>query len=493
MDKAKWYQRLANRIAGQQIQKKSNANGNPYSGGGTVPFAFADFLSNRGQGDLRAAECIRLWKECTPFFNSVEMRSAAFASIPPRVYNTLTQEFDDSHPILALLRSPNPITTGNAFLKAFAAFYDICGETFLTVTGDEGSEPLEIYNTKPQSVVIQPSKIFGMLEFAGEYRVEMSGGGSECFYLDEFGVGNSIHYWNKNRDREIKQIRDFNPNYCPQYPRGFARATPLWLQIQQYIETDTNNYSVLRRGGRPSIAWNYKGEGGLTDEQFSRWKEEAKAYEGAINAGRQVLLENMEILNLSANARDMEFSQNRKTVREDIFSTFSIPLSLVSSESMTMDNLKTGSLLLYDNAVLPLADILYDELTRLLMPRYADSENLVLTYDASDIPAIRDRALSQSEREQKLFVLTDNELRSQIGKEPLAGGDVVYKPANFVPSTEVDTYTGDEPTAPTSREPSNKSTRGLFVKEMRMLKDIDGNRVFSDAVITEMADEQGWK
>lgn len=449
--------------------------------------SFADYLGGTN-GDLRALEAVRLYKNCTPFYQAVSMRAEAFSSLPIRVWDKKAKVFLDKHPILDLLERPNPQQSRTAFLKAYSSFYDITGESFFMITGEERREPLEIYIPKPQEVIIQASPKANKLGAAGTYYWYTTFF-NEIYYLSETNeAGGMYRYFNKDGTREFAQVKEFDPMASINCLRGMPKAAPLWLQIQQFILADTNNRSVLSRGARPSVAWVSKLDEPLTDEQFIRWKEQVSSYEGALNAGRQVLVDNVEPKVISTTNKDMEFSQNRKTVREDIFSAYGIPLSMISSESMTMDNLKVSGTQFWENAVLPLSDNLLDELSRILFPRYKNSESLVLAYNPIDIPALKVRAISQMSELQKTSTLTDNELRTLVGYEELTDGDSVWKLAGAMPA-EADKFTGDNLQKPDKG--SKERQLKAFQDHCKTITRKDGSRVFSDAEVDTMAREQG--
>jgi len=465
----------------REAEKKGISIVADYSG---ADVSFADYLGG-SNGDLRALESCRLYKACTPFYQSVSMRAEAFSSIPVRVYDKKSKAFIDKHPILDLLNNPNPQQSATALLKALSSFYDITGEAFVMVTGER--EPLEIYTAKPQEVIIEASNKPDKLGAAGVY-YWYSTYFNDVFYLSESELGGRYRYYSRSGDREIAQIKEFNPLSSVNSLRGMPRAAPLWLQIQQFILADTNNRSVLSRGARPSVAWVSKLDEPLTDTQYQRWKEQVQSYEGALNAGRQVLVDNAEPKVLSTTNKDMEFSLNRKTVREDIFSTYGIPLSMISSESMTMDNLKVSGVLFYENSVLPHADNLLDELTRVLMPRYKGSENLCLSYNPIDISALKGRAIDETKSLQIAQILTDNELRTRVGYEELSDGDTLWKPAGMLPA-QSDRFTSDNLQAPDNAEKARSLK--AFVDHCKEVVRKDGSRVFSDVEVEVMARNQG--
>lgn len=434
------------------------------------PTAFVDFLSPGFNGDLMAYEAMRLYRKCTPFYQAVNMRASAGSAVPVSLLDS-SGEIVMAHPLITVLSKPNPMQSWSGFVRSALTSFDVCGEAFFVVTTDSKKTPMEIYTIRANDVTanVDSGSAFGVIE---SWRWQTNGG-SETFYLSSDEAGGSYRYINKTGDRELWQWADYNPDAGSGGGRGMSRATPLWLQIQQFIEADNNNYSVLMRGARPSVAWTWQHDQPMTDDQYERWKEQVKAYEGSQNAGRQVLVDNLKPEVISVSNRDMEFATNRKTVRSDIFSAYGIPLALVNADSMTMDNLKVSNVLFYDNAVLPVLNDFYSELSALLLPRYRDAAGYVISYDASSVSALQLRSVDAVYQQSRIGVLTDNELRTQLGYESVLGGDVIYKPSSSVPVGE-DVNTDD----------NVEEQRKRFIAHMREVKNADGGRAFSDEYIT---------
>jgi HK97 family phage portal protein len=446
----------------------------------TYPSSFAAFLRGSDAQDLAAIECIRLYKKCLPFFDAVSRRAEAFSSIPIRCKDKNTHLFVESK-ALALLNKPNQSQGAQAFKKALSSYMDICGEAFLIITLSTKGEPLEIYAISPQDVTVEVTKRGTLIPIAESFLVSNTVI-TESFHLDKM----TYRYRNRNNNLELWHVKEFNPQLNSDNVRGLPKAAPLWLQIQQFIEADTNNYSILKRGGRPSLAWIWEHDEPMTDDQFTRWQEQVLAYEGAINAGRQVLLDNMRLEEVGLTNKDMEFSVNRQTVKNDIYSAYSIPLPLVSAQSMTMDNLKVSAVLLYEQSVLPHTDNLLDELTRFLIPLFKEPESYVLTYNAVEIQPLKERMIDEASKIGIMGIATDNELRDKVGYEKIDGGDVIYKNMSLIPvggdyggdsfEDEDDELSGDD-------DETLDEKRQRYARYLMSVKKITGERVFSDEYI----------
>lgn len=447
--------------------------------------SFADFLFSKGLGDLGSVEAIRLYYQCKPFFHAVKKRSTSFCSIRPRVWDENREEFVDDHPVLMRLKHPNPFQSYEAWAMELSEFFDITGNAFPVATGNITRPPLELFNERPQTVDLDEGKnTFYFPQTITVSRKQLS----DIYRLDEVrnnGVTTARYY--HDRDKEIWHIRDSNLSYTIDGLWGVGKAQPIWLEIQQFIEANVNNLSVLEKGGRPSMIWKWMHDQPMTDPQFVRARQELKKYEGAINAGRQVIADHIEPVPVSINNKDMQFAENRRTVEHDIYNIFDIPLATVIADAMTMDNLKVSDLILWRNAVLPLAGILFGELTRFLLPRYGDFqgrkvEDMKITFNPFDISVLEAAKVRETSELSNIGILTDNELRSQIGWESYEGGDIIYKPMSVLPAgTDRDTDTNLE-------EPLTKSQK--FLEKLMELRRVDGTKVFNETELSSHISEE---
>lgn len=399
--------------------------------------SFPDWLSTGGDGDLSAWASISLYKKCMPLFNAISLRAETVAQIPIRVWDTSKKEFLEDHPALELLKNPNADVSQTEFMEQLASYYDITGETFLAATGRLENPPLELSVLAPPLITFGTGTRFSFLNVPDRMWFNNQVNGQTTFKADELKTL-GLRFINQEKDRELWHIRSFNPDRSSTNFRGMSRAKPLWFEIQQYISGNTTNLSMLKRGTRLSMAWvNNKGEE-LTETQWSRLREQAEKYAGDANAGGTPILDGMDVKNIQQTNRDMEFKESQEAMLARISTTYRIPLALLLSQSMTLNNLETSMLQLFDGATLPLAKRLFEELTRFVLRRYPDSENLEFRFNENDIPALRLRMIETAKSMSEINVNTINEIRAVIGGVDIAGGDVVLRPATLIPVSEND-------------------------------------------------------
>lgn len=427
------------------------------------------------------SESIQHYLEASPVFSAIDLIASEFSTLKVKVWDSSERDFVEDHPSLALLKMPNPMDSEKSFLYALATYFLVTGNSFLVATGNIAQPPLEISNSNPRQITIQgdttgiPQTIqvitgMGQIQFQKTLVFEVLGAGA----VDQFG---SIRFYN-DKKREIWHSRQFNP-LSDGFQRNFfglSKLTPLFYEIQQFLQASIHNWSLLKRGARPSGAM--VAEGNLTQPQFDKLQEEINnELSGSENTGRPLVLDGgVKWEEMSVSNKDMDFFALKQNVTNAIFNVYKIPLPLINADQMTLSNMETSKLNLYDNAVIPLANFLLSELTRFIMPRYPNSETFEFTFDQGDISALQSRKVDNVLNLSKAGIMTTNELRAILGKESLEGGDDVLLPANLLPLLR-DAFTEDNPETPRPRT-AKKQCRELLQQQ----KDEQGNPYSKEAI-----------
>lgn len=460
-----------------QVETKSGLSNGFFPQSGA---SFPEFLLRGGNADLSAFAAIELYSDVMPLFNAVSMRSDGFSGIQPRLWDTVKKQFVDGEP-LELLKTPNADVSQCEFLEQNSSFYDITGDNFLLAIGRIENPPLELAVVPPQSVEFgSTANKFGILHVPDRININTANGERVVFNaIEDPRLG--LRFINDTGDKEIWHMRTFNPVRSASRFRGLSKARPIWRELQQYASGNTNNLSMLKRGTRLSMAWvNNRGEE-LTETQWSRMQEEAQKYAGDINAGGTPILDGMDVKAIQATNKDMEFKDLQEAMFARISTIYRIPLSLLLPESMTLNNLQTAMLHLFDGAILPLTTRIYSEFTRFLLPRYKGMENVEFRFNENDIEALRMRMIETAKTQAEVQVNTTNELRTILGSEALANnGDDVMIDSSKVPLGS-DAFTADNLTSPGS---SSK-----FIQLMKNVKDSGGEQKYSDQEIKAMVME----
>jgi len=379
-------------------------------------------------------------------------------------------------PILEFLQKPNDDMTIEDFLETMGIYFLVTNEVYIIAEGaNVNRPPTELILVSPEIVDVQRSRTD---TFIDKIEVHKHNQAKETFLRDE----TQFRFFNRDGTAEIWQIKGFNTRHTG---RGKSKLSSIQYELDQYIEASVHNLSLLRKGLKPSGAFSMEDQ--LPDDQFERLKEQIdNFYSGSANAGQSLVLDNgLEFSEMSINPKDMDFAELKKSVTTAIFNRYKVPLPLVNPDKMTLANMDSAKLNLYDNAVLPFAQRMFAELTAFLRPRFKLTDKQTIVPFMDSITALQTRRNEELKTKEALNVLTINEIRTEIGEEKIAeGGDIVYIPSNVVPAG----------TAPPEIPPANeatKTTRESFTKILKAEVDIKGNRTYTDEDIERIADEEG--
>jgi HK97 family phage portal protein len=162
----------------------------------------------------------------------------------------------------------------------------------------------------------------------------------------------------------------------------------------------------------------------LSDNQFERLKRELEdTYQGAVNAGRPLLLEGgLDWKAMSLSPKDMDFLEAKHTAAREIALAFGVPPMLLGIPGdNTYSNYQEANRVFWRQTVLPLATRMGCALMQWLAPVFGTSLRLAVDTDRIDALAADRAALW--ERIATAPFLTINEQREAAGYGPVEGGD----------------------------------------------------------------------
>jgi HK97 family phage portal protein len=146
-------------------------------------------------------------------------------------------------------------------------------------------------------------------------------------------------------------------------------------------------------------------------------------YQGAVNAGRPLLLEGgLDWKAMSLTPKDMDFLEAKHAAAREIALAFGVPPMLLGIPGdNTYANFQEANRVFFRQTVLPLATRVGHALSQWLAPQYGDSIHVAIDTDRIDALAADRSALW--ERVSAADFLTLNEKREAIGYAPVEGGD----------------------------------------------------------------------
>jgi HK97 family phage portal protein len=321
----------------------------------------------------------------------------------------------EAHPLSKLLTRPNPRQDGGVFFEMLYAHLLLAGNAYIeAVTLDDAVQAhavrqhavRELHALRPDRMKVVPGDD-GWAE-AYEYSV---GGRSVRFDQLASSVPPILH---------LTFFHPLDDHY------GLAPIEAAAVALDTHNSAAKWNKALLDNAARPSGALVYTGADGavLNHSQFERLKRELEAnYQGAVNAGRPLLLEGgLDWKAMSLTPKDMDFLEAKHAAAREIALAFGVPPMLLGIPGdNTYANFQEANRVFFRQTVLPLASRVGTSLAQWLAPQFGDAIRVVVDTDRIDALAADRSALW--ERVSRAAFLTVNEKREAVGYAPIEGGD----------------------------------------------------------------------
>lgn len=338
-------------------------------------------------------------------YRSIRMIAEAAASIPWILFED--EQRLDQHPLLNLLIHPNSRHSGVDLLEAWYSFLLSSGNSYLNALSDQ-TNIHELHVLRPDRMKLVPdnngqpeSYIYTVNEKVTRFHTDPATGLKPILHLSLFHPLNDYY--------------GMSPLEAAATATDIHNAASAW------------NKSLLDNSARPSGALVFTGANGqanLTDEQFTRLKQELEtSFEGPGNAGRPLLLEGgLDWKEMGFSPKDMDFINAKHTAAREIALAFGVPPMLLGIPGdNTFSNYAEANKNFWRQTVIPLANRTGTALTHWLSPIYGGQ--LRLSPDINQLDALAQDRASRWKRIQESDFLTTNEKRRAVGYPPLEDGD----------------------------------------------------------------------
>lgn len=343
-------------------------------------------------------------------YQSINRIADAIASVKLGVYRGETELVD--HPLLTLMRRPNPMQSYGDYVRAKVSYLMIAGngyeERFIV-----GSEVKELYQLRPDRMSIMPST-----------------NGVPAAYI--YKVGQNTTRWDvdpRTINSDVRHLKLFNP-LNDWY--GMSPIEAGAYALDQNNESMAWMQALLQNSARPSGALTVKDGGTLADENFNRLKAQIEEqYSGSINAGRPMLLEGgLEWQQMGLSPTDMGIIESKFASARDVALAFGVPPQLLGIPGdNTYANYAEARLAFWEDTALPLLQMIVNDWNNWLGSLYG----VEIRPDVDGIPAIAEKRLRMWQMADASQDLTINERRALKGYGPIDGGDTLFVSSAEIP------------------------------------------------------------
>ncbi len=300
------------------------------------------------------------------------------------------------HPLLALLRRPNPRQSGAELLEAVYAYLLVAGNAYLEAVVVAG-EVKGLYGLRPDRMKV----VAGRDGWPGAYQYS-AGGATRTLSQEPAPVSRVLH---------LGLFHPLDDHY------GFAPLAAAQQSIDIFNAAAGWNKALLDNAARPSGALVYSvANGQLTPEQFARLKDELeRGFAGAANAGRPMVLEGgLDWKTIALSPRDMDFVELKNGAAREIALALGVPPMLLGIPGdNTYANYAEANRAFWRQTVVPLVRRVADDLGFWLAPGFGGK--LALVPDLDKIDALAEDRAALWTRVGAADFLTDAEKRTMLG------------------------------------------------------------------------------
>lgn len=306
----------------------------------------------------------------------------------------------EQHPLLTLLARPNEEQTGAALLEAAVGYYLIAGNTYLERVGTEAGPPVELWVKRPDRMSVIPGA-------RGTSRIA-------AYQYDANGGRYTFEPW------QIRHVKTWAPR---DEWYGMSPISAAARGIDLLNTGQAQNLALMQNGARPTGA--FISEGTLTDQQFTRMKEDLADAQRARRAAPMILEGGVKWQEMGITPRELDWLAGQTDAARQIHAAFGVHPVLTGLEAGTYENQRQAQRGLLINVLLPIIDQFTADLNAWLTPLFTP-RGLRLTYDRDAYPALAEDEAALWERGLRAYqqgVITLNEARSMIGYDVTPDGD----------------------------------------------------------------------
>lgn len=320
----------------------------------------------------------------------------------------------ETHPLLTLFNSPNPIIrNASDFIHLYGMETVIYGETFWYLAKGENTRRIkEVYLLNPSQMELKISE------------------GELIGYVLHKANGQQVPF-------EANEVyHDKTPN-----PFNEWRGMSVLERAAAYIDTEINTthftLNYIRNSASPSGIVSLPDMSKETFKLFAaQWRE---GYEGPENAGKTAFIRGPEakFQAVGATLKDIDQKVTRQMAKEDVLMMLDVPkplLGMTDESGFGRGNVETLKLIFAENVLEPMMRRL-DRIYEFIAKEMNNGQPVDIDHE-SPIPENREFELQVFEKGVNVW-LTVNEVREQQGLLPLPGGDDLIAPTPQAPQKKL--------------------------------------------------------
>lgn len=375
-----WFKRNSNIGAGAQFFT--------FTGDKCTPEFTVDFNSIYGINDA--------YDKCSTLKAIVNRMALVIANVKLWILDDAGNDMSDKYKDLAtLLKRPNFIQTWPEFMQQLDVYRQLYGEAFIYA-----SVPIGFNNANANALwVLNPLFI----------DIESNGRLYDQSDIENIGLRYIFNSSGQRRElapSNVLHIKDVNQNidFAPNDLRGSSRLLGLETSLANIIQAEEAIYTMNRDRGAIGILSNdqkdISGTIPLTDDEKESLRNQYQSLYGLSARQAKVIITNASLKwqSISFNVKDLMLLEGIEKNIQLIADALGYPYDLLStSKGVTYENKAEAKKLLYQDSIIPIANLYAEKLTG-----FFGLENAKIEFDFSDIECLKK---SEKEAAETLYQL----------------------------------------------------------------------------------------
>lgn len=360
-------------------------------------------------------------------YHCIKRISESCADIPIQI--KVNGEVVENHPVLKLLKRPNPIEGYKTFMRNAITHRLISGNCYMQGNVVYTGRMMGLSLMRPDRVTIMVTAYNEPYEYLYNYYGKLY-----HFPIEPITQHSEVLH--------IKEPNPLNDLY------GMSPIAAASMSVDQHNESSEWNKKLLENSARPPGILTMKDKSDsapqMSKEQLGEVRELLnERITGAKNAGKiPVLNFDMVWQSLGMSPTDMDWLNGKDTSARDICYAFGYPPHLLGlPDNSTYNNMSEAKLALYEETVIPLLQNYLEEISYFInyhsgIEDVNDKKAIEIVPDLDCVSALtprRESARETARADLMAGILTINESRAEIGYEPVDGGDEIMVPTGRLP------------------------------------------------------------
>lgn len=349
----------------------------------------------------------------------ISFLSSSVAQLPLKVYTRKDEnnrQRDRNSTSALLLYRPNADQTEYEFIEALAIEYLLFGEAIVWLLPDNDSE-------SGFQLRIIPSEWVEKVEYETNYApksLQIRANGGKTITIDKKNFVIFKMYQPGSPATYLSPIDSLKQTLAEQIQADKFR-TSLWKSSGRFNSYITRPANVQQ--------WDKKARDAWTDAFRKGWSE------GGQKQGSMPILEDgMEIHTYQFNSKEAQYAETKQLSREDVAAAYHINPSLVwHTETQTYASAKDNARALYADCLGPMLQMLQQRINAFLLPKIGANPATYVEFD------LEEKLKGSFEERAQIYqsacgvpYLTVNEVRADLNRAPIEGGDERVIPLNVL-------------------------------------------------------------